>query len=98
LQILQSVAGAISVIASSILAQLTVSGGVNGIQSLNVNMAGVSVAATGYSDPDMSNPLGSVAATAGSVPTAAGVGIMLVAVDSSAAAIQGSTVGPFTAT
>lgn len=97
LEILQSVAGTISTIASSILAELTVSGGVNGIQSLSVSANGENVTATGYSDPDMADALGSVNATAGSTPTATGVGIMLTAVSSSASAIQGDTVGPFTA-
>lgn len=97
LKILQSVAGTVSVIASSVLAQLTVAGGVNGIQSLSVNTAGVNVSATGYSDGDMTSALGSVTAMAGSTPTATGVGIMLTAVDSTASAIQGTTVGPFTA-
>lgn len=97
LQILQSIAGTVSIVTSAILAQLTVSGGVNGIQSLSMTMTGENVTATGYSDPDMADPLGSVSAAAGSVPTATGVGIMLVAVDSSASAIQGDTVGAFTA-
>lgn len=97
IQILQSVASTVSVIASSVLAQLTVSGGVNGIKSLSVNTEGENVSATGYSDSNMADALGSVNAMAGSTPTATGVGIMLVAVDSTASAIQGSTVGPFTA-
>lgn len=97
LQILQSVASAVSVIASSILASLPVSGGGNGIQSVAVSTSGESVTATGYSDTDMADSLGSLNVSAGSVPTGTGVGIMLTAVDSSASAIQGSTVGPFTA-
>ena len=96
LELIKSVASTITVVATNTLAQLTVSGGVNGIKSLKVVTSGVNVIATGYSDGAMVTSLGTVTGSVGAQPSANNVGIMLVAVDSTASAIQGSTVGPIT--
>ena len=95
LQIIKSVASVISVVASSVLNSTPITGSPNGIQSISVDTVGPNVSAQGYSDQYLVTSLGTVIATASGTPTATGVGIMLVAVDSTASAVQGATVGPF---